>query len=82
MHHLATGIISAWLINCGICAFVNHFFQDSVVGIVFIFNGETRWVGIFFGVAFGIVGVKVIKNPDRGNSGMGSLGDVVACVFI
>ena len=71
--HLPPCIVVAGFVNGSICAFVNHFFQRSVVGIVYIFNGEARWVRIFIGVSFGIVSVKVSKNPVGGKAGIGIL---------
>ncbi len=34
------------------CAIVNHFFQYSLVGLILVFYGLARGVGIFSGVAF------------------------------
>ena len=82
MRHLPACIVASGLVDGDICTFVNHFFQSSFFRIVFVFNGETRWVGIFIWPAFGIVGVKVSKNPVGGKAGLNILCTVVVGIFI
>jgi len=80
--HLPARIETARCIDYFTALFFFHALQSSVTGFVFVFNGVTRRVSIFIGVAFGIVGVKVSKNAIGGNSGVGSLGGLIGRKFI
>ncbi len=70
MIHLPARIETAGCIDYFTVLFVFHALQSSVTGFVLVFNGITRWKGIFIGVAFFIVGVKVGKNTVGGNARM------------
>jgi len=82
MIHLPACIVAAGCIYNSTALFFFHVLQSSVTGFVLVFNGVIRWKGIFIGVAFFIVGVKVFKNMVGGNSGMGSLGGLIGRKFI